>query len=206
VAPTLALSDEQFLQVLDSIGQLTHREESGLKRLRSVALLQRWSGLAIQDALTVERKSFARMPNGWVRLFLRRAKTGVEVYVSLAPDVAADILSVEPMSDRYLFWDGKESRNTIVQRYVNAYSRVSTLAELKDEDGNPVDFHSHMLRDTFAVWCFTQGMATEDVAALLGHRNIQVTQQHYSPWIGIRQARLGAIVEAAYDRWNCSNP
>jgi len=102
------------------MGQLTHREESGLKRLRSVALLQRWSGLAIQDALTIERKSFAKMPNGWYRLFLRRAKTGVEVYVSLAPNVAADILSAEPMSDRYLFWDGKESRNAIVQRYVNA--------------------------------------------------------------------------------------
>jgi integrase/recombinase XerD len=202
VAPTMALSDEQFAKVLDTIEQLTHRDDEALDRLRALALLQRWSGLAIRDALTVERKEFTKQASGWYRLFLRRAKTGVEVYVSLAPAVAEEILGITPVSDRWLFWDGKEDRDSIVQRYGNAYRRVSALAELKDEHGNPLEFHSHMLRDTFAVWCFTQGMATEDVAALLGHRNITVTQEHYSPWIGLRQARLGSIVEAAYARWS----
>lgn len=201
VSPTTALTDEQFQTVLNSIEQLTHRHEEVIDRLRALALLQRWSGLAIRDALTVERARFTKQASGWYRLLLRRAKTGVAVFVSLAPEVVAEILAIKPVSERYLFWDGKENKETLVKRYGEAYRRVSELSELKDENGQPLGFHSHMLRDTFAVWCFLQGMATEDVAALLGHRNIQVTQEHYNPWIGLRQARLASIVEGAYGQW-----
>jgi integrase len=205
VAPTLALSDEQFQTVLDSIDKLTHRADEDVTRFRAVVLLQRWSGLAIKDAITVERTRFKQAANGWYRLFLRRAKTGVDVYASLAPDVAAQILAVKPVSERYLFWDGKKPLEQMTNWYGCAYRRVSELAALKDEHGNPLQVHSHMMRDSFAVWCFTQGMATEDVAALLGHKNILVTQQHYSPWIRIRQERLGSIVESAYHAWTAKH-
>ena len=60
VAPALALTDEQFSEVLDAIDALTHRGEDDVERLRSLALLQRWSGLAIRDALTIERKASLR--------------------------------------------------------------------------------------------------------------------------------------------------
>jgi integrase len=55
-----------------------------------------------------------------------------------------------------------------------------------------------MLRDTFAVACFNADLATEDVAALLGHTNIAITQQHYSPWITSRSTRLVNRVNAAF--------
>ena len=206
VAPTLALTDEQFATVLATIDSLSYRTEDDVERLRSLAMLQRWSGLAIQDALTIERKSFQQDADGWYRLYLRRAKTGVEVYVTLAPEVANEILSVVPVSERYLFWDGKANVTGLTARYQNAFQRVSKDAALKDEHGNAVEFHSHMLRDTFAVWCFTQGMATEDVAALLGHKNITVTQQHYSPWIALRQQRLANIVRDAYTQYAATQP
>src|ERR1039458_2377520 len=60
VAPALTLTDEQFSEVLDAIDALTHRGEDDVERLRSLALLQRWSGLAIRDALTIERKASLR--------------------------------------------------------------------------------------------------------------------------------------------------
>ena len=201
VPPTMALTDAQFDSLLEAIGKLTHRSQTERDRLRALALLQRWSGLAIRDALTVKRAAFHKQPSGWYRLFLRRAKTGVDVYVSLAPKIAEKILSVPPVSELYLFWDGKEDKETLIRPYQLGYQRAGELADLKDENGGMLEFHSHMLRDTFAVWCFTQGMATEDVAALLGHRNIPVTQQHYSPWVNLRQERLGAIVKAAYAGW-----
>jgi integrase/recombinase XerD len=201
VAPTLALNDEQFSAVLSAIDRLTHRDAEEIHRFRALVLLQRWSGLAIKDAITAERTRFKKTPSGWYRLFLRRAKTGVDVYASIAPAVAEQILSAPCLSERYIFWDGKKDLQQTINLYGAAYRRVSELAALKDEHGQPLQIHSHMMRDTFAVWCFTQGMATEDVAALLGHRNITVTQQHYSPWIMIRQERLGSIVETAYTNW-----
>ena len=201
VAPTIALNDEQFAVMLAMIDGLTHRSPDDIKRLRALVLLQRWSGLAIKDAIMLEHTRFKKMPSGWYRLFLRRAKTGVDVYVSLAPEIGTEILAAPRLSERYIFWNGKEAFQQTYERYWMAYRRVGEIADLKDENGQVLPFRSHMLRDTFAVWCFTRGMATEDVAALLGHKNIMVTQQHYSPWIRIRQERLGSIVEAAYETW-----
>src|SRR5438105_4109569 len=60
-----------------------------------------------------------------------------------------------------------------------------------------MSFHSHMLRDTFAQWCFLNDLSTEDVAALLGHSNIQITQQHYAPFMIARQKRLTNRVKEA---------
>lgn len=201
VAPTLALNDAQFDAAYSAIGRIKYRAADDVARFRALMLLQRWSGLAIKDAVTVDVTHFKRADDGWYRLFLRRAKTGVDVNVSLAPDVAAIILSAPRLSDRYIFWDGKTPIQQTLTKYGTAYKRVSKLANLKDDDGQPIPVHSHMMRDTFAVWCFTQGMATEDVAALLGHRDIRITQQHYSPWIRLRQERLGAIVKTAFQTW-----
>jgi integrase len=201
VAPTIALNDEQFALAFTAIEELSHREPDDVARFRALVLVQRWSGLAIKDVIMLEPARFKRMSSGWYRLFLRRAKTGVDVYVSLAPAIGDAILAAPRLSERYIFWDGKASMERVYLKYWTAFQRVNKIVGLKDENGNPVPFRSHVLRDTFAVWCFTQGMATEDVAALLGHKNIMVTQQHYSPWIRIRQERLGSIVETAYQSW-----
>lgn len=201
--PTMALDDTQFnalVEVIES-NKIECRKPDSVRRFLALALLQRWSGLALMDALTVEWSHFQRQPSGWYRLFLRRAKTGVDVFVSLAPDVAAQILTVPRISERYLFWNGTSSLPSLSETHKGLYKRASEAASLKTANGEPLNVHSHMLRDTFAVWCFRQGMATEDVAALLGHKNIRMTQEHYSPWIQARQERLGAIVERAYSAW-----
>ena len=52
-------------------------------RLRVLILLMRWSGLAIRDAVTLERRRL----NDKDELFLYRAKTGYPVYVPLPHDV-----------------------------------------------------------------------------------------------------------------------
>ena len=201
MAPTMPLTDAQFKTVLDVASTIAEARTLPRERLVALLLLQRWSGLARRDACMVERASFKKLDSGWYRLFLRRAKTGSDVFVSLAPGIGDKILAIDAASPRYLFWDGVGNVQQLCDNVGRAYQRISVKAKLTDEHGQSMDFHSHMLRDTFAVWCFLQGMATEDVAALLGHKNIRVTQQHYSPWIGLRQERLAGIVEAAYQQW-----
>ena len=58
-----------------------------------------------------------------------------------------------------------------------------------------------MLRDTYAVWLLSNGALTEDVAALLGHSSIAVTEKHYLPWIESRARRMSARSSSAYDNW-----
>ena len=43
-----------------------------------------------------------------------------------------------------------------------------------------------------------EGTSIEQVAVLLGHSNIKVTQKHYNPWILERQQQLESYVERVW--------
>jgi integrase len=51
-------------------------------------------------------------------------------------------------------------------------------------------FHSHMLRDTFAVELLMAGVALEDVSRLLTHSSIKTTEDYYGHWVPDRLALL----------------
>jgi hypothetical protein len=59
---------------------------------------------------------------------------------------------------------------------------------------------AHCFGDTFAVELLLAGVSTEEVAVLLGHCNIGITQKHHSPGVHSRRRRLEANLERA---WNC---
>lgn len=61
-------------------------------RVRTLILLMRWSGMAIGDAVSLER---SRLTDN-NEIFLRRAKTGQPVYVPIPPDVADALRNIPP--------------------------------------------------------------------------------------------------------------
>src|SRR5215472_9380621 len=75
--PTDYFTREEFEQVVDATyaygdWQGGHDFHGREKRMGALVLLMRWSGLAIKDAVTLERQRLGK--DG--RLFLYRAKTG----------------------------------------------------------------------------------------------------------------------------------
>jgi site-specific recombinase XerD len=60
----------------------------------------------------------------------------------------------------------------------------------RDEHGQPMEFHSHMLRDTFAVEMLNDGFSLEEVGKLLTHKSIRVTEKYYAPWVKSRRELL----------------
>ncbi len=203
--PTLALADEQFEQVLNAISKVNGESTpEQRKKLRALILLMRWSGLAIKDAVTLERTKLQEDEDGWYRVFLRRAKTGVDVFCTISPEIGRELVVLENDNPRYFFVSGiptKEAQlDNLIKKWGDLFRKLSKAAALKDENGNAMDFHSHMLRDTFAQWCFLNDLSTEDVAALLGHSNIQITQQHYAPFMIARQKRLTIRVKEAHQK------
>jgi hypothetical protein len=42
------------------------------------------------------------------------------------------------------------------------------------------------------------GIPIEDVAILLGHQDVRITQKHYSPWVRSRQLRLEERVRSTW--------
>lgn len=73
-------------------------------------------------------------------------------------------------------------------------SRLARAARLAEVEG----FHTHRLRDTFAVALLLADVAIEDVSALLGHSSVATTEKHYAPWDPARRKRLVRVVRQAH--------
>jgi integrase len=167
-------------------------------RLRILTLLMRWSGLAIRDAVTLERRRL----NEHGELFLYRAKTGSPVYVPLPPDVAESLRNIPPgpsPNPRYFFWSGNGSPKSVVGNWQRSFRRLFKIANLRRDDGSLKRCHPHMLRDTFAVEMLLAGVPLDQVSILLGHKSVKITEKHYAPWVKARQEQLAANVRKA---WN----
>lgn len=199
--PTLPLDDAQFAQLLAAIPKLNGQTTDDTRaKLRGIMLLQRWTGLAIKDAVLFERKRLVKDSHGFYQVFLYRAKTGNPVYCVLGADIAKELLAIPNSSERYMFVShvpsDERELESLIAWWASRSRRVGDLAQLKDEHGDPMAFGTHQLRDTFAVWCLNEGFGLEEVAALLGD-SPQVVAEHYAPWVKSRQDVLTKKMRAA---------
>lgn len=164
------------------------------KRLRALVLLMRWSGLAIKDAVGLRREGL----DDSGALFLRRAKTGVPVFVPLPPMVVSLLQGLPSMPPNYFFWSGRGDLCSAVKGYQRSFRKLFRLANIRYPDGTPKPCRSHMFRDTFAVELLLAGVPIDRVSVLLGHHSVKMTEKHYLPWVKDRQKQLTALVRRAW--------
>jgi site-specific recombinase XerD len=189
-----ALTDGQFAQYFASIQKLNGRSTEAERRaFASLVTLMRWTGLSLRDAVMIERAKFEKNGQGFWQLYLRRSKTNQPVYCTLAADTYAAILKGANKSGRYMFIDSipssEKERDNLVQVWGIKYQKLADLAQITDEQGEPIRPTSHWMRHTFVRWCLDNDMPTEDIAMLLGD-TLAIVAKHYSDWITGRQERL----------------
>jgi integrase len=68
--------------------------------------------------------------------------------------------------------------------------RLNDYLSIAKDDGTPMKFHSHQVRDTFAVTQLLSGTSMQDLSKMLGHKSVKITEKYYSPWVPERQAAL----------------
>ena len=183
--PTLPLSAEEYERLLEAVHIFADPVRQ--RRVRALVQLMRWSGLAIRDALTLERSAIRKEAKLYL-VVTSRQKTGTDVCVPLPPAVAVEVLAVGKEDERYLFWDGESD---IVKTWTKYFIAPLFEAAKIERGGNMM---SHRLRDTFAVDLLQKGIPLEEVSKLLGHESIKTTERHYAKWIQGRQDRLNALV------------
>lgn len=88
------------------------------------------------------------------------------------------------------FWSGNGLPKSAVANWQRTLARLFKLAGIEG--------HAHRYRDTFAIRLLTAGVSIEDVAVLLGHGDIKITQRHYAPWVKVRQDRLEEAVRQTF--------
>jgi integrase len=187
--PTMPFTREEVRALLDACSKFEDWRgnvgQENAHRLRAFILFSRYSALRITDAAScpVDRVQGNR-------LFLYTQKTGVPVYVPLPSFVMAALDACPRKSDRYWFWTGVGSKETLAGNWRRTFRRLCKIA------GVPGG-HPHQFRDTLAVELLLDGVKIERVAALLGHSSIKVTEKHYAPWVQARQLQLEADLVAA---------
>src|ERR1035437_3036660 len=196
---TMPLTMPQFEEVLAATEKLDTevRYESARvgRHLKVLFLVQRWTGLRIGDALQLPK--VALMGN---RIALTMQKTGGDIGCILPDFVVEALNSLPPMkhiSPDYFFVSGKAQPKTDTNKWVRKVKRINKYVSLTDDKGEPMEFRSHMLRDTFAVEMLLAGVPLEKVSKLLGHKSIAVTQRYYAKWVASRLRQLeGDVVDA----------
>jgi integrase/recombinase XerD len=173
--PTMPFTQAEYFAML----------EAAKKPLTNLFIrVLRWSGLAIGDAIRLDR---SRLIDG--RLLLRRAKTGVPVFCPLPEDVGRDLAA---LAGPYFFWKGRSNWETCRKGWYVKLRRVCKKAGIEHSA------HPHMLRNTFAVELLLAEVPIEDVSALLGHADTKTTLRYYAPWVQARQERLEASVRKSW--------
>ncbi len=202
-----ALDNAQFTKLLAALPLLNGKTtDTDRAKLKSLAILMRMSGLALKDAVCIERDIFEQMPNGKFRMYLRRAKTGKAVNNYLSKETMAAVLAGGNASGKYLFipalpTDEKELKNQ-VEWFGGRFAKLAELADITDENGEKIKAGSHSFgRHSFVLMCLNADMPTHDIATLIGDTP-SVVEQHYSTWIASRAARLEQRMMSVID----SNP
>jgi len=201
-ARTQPLAPVQFDELLTRIEPFTENTVNEAyrgyaKELKALFLLQRWAGLRILDCLMLPRTGLVGN-----RISLTTKKTGSKIENRTLPDHVVSALN-DLSPDRpgfrptHFLWNKGVNWENLATRWINVITAMNAYLDFKDEDGQPMNFHSHMLRDTYAVELLKAGVPLEDVSKLLTHTSVVTTERHYAPWVKYRLQQLEAKSVAA---------
>lgn len=196
---TWPLTKEQYEQLLNAADRYDddrRREQDKFGReLKTIFQVQRWTGLRIIDVLKLSRSNLVGN-----RLRLITQKTGAD-FDRIIPDNVADALRSLPnrpgVHPDYFFWSADCANETLTKHWNDRIRRLRKLLSFKDDNGKPLEFHSQMLRDTFAVELLLAGVPLEDVSKLLTHESVRVTDKYYTRWVKSRMQQLDDKLVAA---------
>jgi integrase/recombinase XerD len=193
---TLPLSSDEFTRLLKAVPAVVADPQRSAA-VRALFQLMLYSGLAIRDAMTLERVELEHdKKKGLYRVVTKRQKTGTHVSVPIPPAIAQELLALVNANPTYFFWSGNGAEESITKSWMKYYIAPIFKAAKITNDGHMM---SHRLRDTFAVDLLEKGVPLEEVSKLLGHESIKTTERHYSKWMKGRQDRLDALVTGTWD-------
>ena len=190
---TQVLSRLQFQDLLAAIPRYTAAKRGMMRgfgaEIRALFLLQRWSGMRLLDCLVLPRAALAGD-----RLQTITIKTNGLVDCILPEEVVDALMALSPKRERFLpgffLWERGVGIDYLSTKWGCSVRELNGYLDLRDTKGQPMRFHTHMLRDTYAVELLLAGVSLEDVSRLLTHSSIKTTEEYYGHWVPDRLAQL----------------
>lgn len=189
--PTLPFTREEMIRILGALDPYVEQTapcgKDNARRLRSLVLVLRYSGMRIGDSVRLTTDQITGN-----KLMVYTQKTGVPVN-SVLPDFVIKCLEATPsVMGKHLFWAGMGNLEVIVGSW---QKRLRKLFRLAGVSGG----HAHRFRDTFAVELLLSGVPLERVSILLGHQSVRVTERYYAAWTDSRQRQVEADLKRAWE-------
>ena len=152
-------------------------------RVTALIHLQIGTGLAVRDAVQLERSS---IKDGWLRI--KRQKTGTDVVQRLDAGLHKELLTVLNGNPRYVFWDGNVLPTSAVGMWLKDVRKVMSDAGLWTKGDL-----SHRFRDTFVDYMYGAGCSVGEIAKMIGDNETTV-ERHYKDLLSKRmEERLAKL-------------
>jgi site-specific recombinase XerD len=180
---------ELILRTAESI-QLDKQQAATNEELAVFILVMRHCGLRISDTCLLTKDRI--LPDGVVRLRMEKKKNkkGVRSWVTtwLPPEVYDRLVLLSLKQVKYFFCHGSTKLSTTTDLWRRRINAVLITAGLKGEADKGES--SHRFRHTFAVELLKDGESIENVSKLMGHKNVETTEDAYAAWVTARQKSL----------------
>jgi integrase/recombinase XerD len=187
---TQPLDPAQFEALLLAVSGDDLRE----RQLHAIFQLQRWTGLRIGDAAWAHRDNLAG--NRFTAVIRKeRSRAAMEF---MLPDHVVKELNALPVEGDLFFPTVAQDDRLHAQLWSKRVGELGLV--FSREDGEHMTFHSHMLRDTFAVEMLLADVPLEHVSRLLGHKDVRTTQRYYAKWTKRRKQKLEDAAVSAMRR------
>jgi integrase/recombinase XerD len=151
---------------------VTFPDEPRCSRVTALIHLMVSTGLAIVDAVKLEKKDFEK---GWLNI--ERQKTGRSVKQKLPSALLKELLTVTNGNPRFVFWNGDIKLSSLTGLF-----QANLRDVMKDAKVYTHGDLSHRFRDTYVKFLFDHGCTTTQVADAIGDTEAIVVK-HYKEWI-----------------------
>jgi len=188
---TQPFEPEEMVRILEAIPKCNFTPDCA-RRVRTEILIQRYAGLAIQDAIKLARTQVSQSGKDY-RVIMKRTKTGVGINNVIPGWVGEEILATPNQNPRYFLWSGKGKPKSAVAYFQRLLKKVFTVAGV-------LDGHSHRFRDTFACELLLAGVDIRKVSKALGHDSISTTEKYYGAWCKRHQESLDKDIRGSWKK------
>ena len=188
------LEPEQYETLVKTVDLVPEITAAQTVRVKVLMQLQRWSGLALVDAVCLSKDELVQAGAGY-RVATDRRKTGTHISNVIPAWLGKELLTVKNGNPEYFFWTGTSTPKSAVSYFDKLYRKVFEKAKIPT-DGKL----SHRFRHTFAVELLKAEVDIRKVSKALGHSSVTITEKYYAKWNKAQQDLLDADLTGAWGK------
>jgi integrase len=184
-------TDEEIATILDQASKLdggTHGYAKQAGTFQLLLELMLVTGLRVGDAVAFDPRALSKGDSLWIYTYQpqkqKRSEKPKFLEAYITNEMKERIDNCKWLSPKGPFWYGSGTDPRPLAQAV--YERMQNIGER----AGVADCRPHRLRDTFAIRMLLKGVSLEDLARLLGHSSVKVTETYYAKWVASRKRRL----------------